>query len=503
MGDMRIACVMVLVAGSAWAGKTVVLTAGDCSDAALINSARDFRDAARPLLASEVIEDESVLDIVRPRPARGLQDLARQVESAKTLFYDGQNDRALELVQRAVTELERAEPDSKPWPVLESALLLQAEIEKNLGHTTEMKDAFRRVVRINPKVKLNPDAHAPSVIAAVEAMKKELAKSKKGTLQVRVDNGPAATVAIDGLVVGATPLKLELVPGSYRVSLFSGGQLSFPHRVELPREGALLSVEYGFEGAVSRQAPLCVSAAADGHALKLAQLVGAEKVIILRNRAQQGGPTYLSGTLYDLATATEERTGSVAPGLIRNLATFLVTGKSQEGVQQLKPPPMVTAAPGESPPPPPVAETPPATVEAKREAPPVEQALEPAAPVETAVKAGWPPMRTAGVVMLASGVAVAGGGVGLYLGGTETRARLQALKQPDGTYGVTDRERADAAYLLPQRTFFDVGGVAMMAVGGAAAVTGAVLLVVAPPGTPVVTAAPTTGGAQVMVSGSF
>src|SRR5688572_17827696 len=127
---MRMAWIVVLAAGTAWAGKTVVLTAGDCSDAALINSARDFRDAAKPLLSSDVIDDESVLDIVRPRPTRGLADLERQVESAKTLFYGGQNERALEQVQRALLELERAEPDSKPWPLTESALLLQAEIEK-------------------------------------------------------------------------------------------------------------------------------------------------------------------------------------------------------------------------------------------------------------------------------------------------------------------------------------------------------------------------------------
>lgn len=496
---MRFACVVALVAGSAWAGKTVVLTAGDCRDAALINSARDFRDAARPLLRADVIEDESVLDIVRPRPARGLQDLARQVESAKTLFYDGQNERALELVQRAVVELERAEPDNKPWPVLESALLLEAEIEKNLGHLNEMKDAFRRVVRVNPKVKLNPDAHAPSVIAAVEALKKELARSKKGTLQVRVDSGPAASVALDGFVVGTTPLKLDVVPGSYRVSLFAAGQLSFPHRVDVPREGAQLSVEFGFEGSVSRQAPLCVSAAADEGALKLAQLVGAEKVIILRNRAQQGGPTYVSGTLYDLPTATEERTGSVAPELIRNLATFLVTGKSQEGVQQLKPPPLVTAAAAESPPPPP-APAAEADVAAPPAATPVVMELK---PVATTVKQGWAPLRTAGVVLLASGVAVAGGGIGVYVAGGPTRARLEELKQPDGSYGYTDRTRAEGAYLVQQRTGFDASGIAMMAVGGAAAVTGAVLLLVSPSGTPVVTAAPTTGGAQVVVTGSF
>ncbi len=482
---MRLALIVVVAAGTAWAGKTVILTAGDCADAALINGARDFREAAKPLLGSDVIDDESVVDIVRPRPTRGLQDLERQVEAAKTLFYGGQNERALEQVQRALLELERAEPDSKPWPLTESALLLQAEIEKNLGHTREMNDVFRRVVRVNPKVKLNPDAHAPSVIAAVEAIKKEFAKAKKGTLQVRVENGPVASVALDGLVVGSTPLKLEVLPGSYRVALLAAGQLSFPHRVDVPVTGTQLSVEFGFEGSVSRQPPLCVAASTDGGALKLAQLVGAEKVVILRNRAQQGSPTYLSGTLYDVSSATEERTGSVAPPLMAPLAKFLITGKSQEGVQQLKPP-LVVAAPVEAPPPPPAEAAP--MVDA---APPTKSAF-------------FTPTKTVGVVLLASGVAVAGGGIGLVAGAGIPRADLATIPVgADGSIGTTEREKAKAAALQAQITGLTAGGISMMVVGGAAAVTGVVLLAITPPGTPVVSAAPTAGGAQVFVSGSF
>src|SRR4051812_2707381 len=185
---MRTACVVwvSILASVAWADrKTVIVAGGDCSDPSLISGAKDFRDTATRLLGGQLMEPEGVLDIVRPRPTRSVQDIERQVESAKALFYGGQSDRALELVERALTELERAPPDAKPWPVTQSALVLQALVQKSLEHPKEMNDAFRRIVRLDPTFKLDPDAHPPSAIAALEAVKKELARARKATLQVR------------------------------------------------------------------------------------------------------------------------------------------------------------------------------------------------------------------------------------------------------------------------------------------------------------------------------
>jgi hypothetical protein len=66
--------------------RTVVVAAGDCRDASLLAATRDFVSAAAGPLGSDLLEAEVVLDIVRPRPARSLQDIERQVESAKALL---------------------------------------------------------------------------------------------------------------------------------------------------------------------------------------------------------------------------------------------------------------------------------------------------------------------------------------------------------------------------------------------------------------------------------
>lgn len=348
------AVLVALAVGSpAWAErKTVIVAGGDCSDPTLISGAKDFRDTASKLLGGQLLEPESVLDIVRPRPTRSVQDIERQVESAKSLFYGGQGDRALELVERALIELERASPEAKPWPVTQTALVLQALVQKNLEHPKEMNDAFRRIVRLDPTFKLDPDAHPPSAIAALDAVKKELLRNRKSTLLVRVDAGPAATVHVDGLAMGATPLKLELPPGTYRVSLTSPGMLSFPHRVELPRDSRL-NVDLAFEGSLGLQAPLCLSGADDGAALKLGQLVAAERVIILRNSAKRVAPPFIAGSSYDLSSGQQERAGSVAPELLSKLATFLITGKEQTGIGPLAQAKAPVADPVKVEPPPP------------------------------------------------------------------------------------------------------------------------------------------------------
>ncbi len=338
---MRSACVVlvVMVAATAWAQsgrKTVIVAGGDCADPTLISGAKDFRDTASRLLGGQLMEPEAVLDIVRPRPTRSMQDMERQVESAKALFYGGQPERALELVERSLVELERASPEAKPWAVTQAALVLTALVQKNLDHPKEMNDAFRRIVRLDPTFKLDPDAHPPSAIAALDAVKKELNRNRKATLQVRVDAGPAATVYVDGLAMGATPLKLELPPGTYRVSLGAPGMLSFPHRVELPRD-TKLNVDLSFEGSLGVQAPLCLSGSDDGAAMKLASLVAAENVIILRNTGKRVDPPFINGALFDLATGKQERGGAVTPDRLPKLATFLITGKEQLGIERNAP----------------------------------------------------------------------------------------------------------------------------------------------------------------------
>ncbi len=458
---------VALAAVPARAGSTVVLSAGDCAEAALIEGAKTFREAAAPRFSGTMLDGAQVLDIVRPRPSRSIDELLRQLESGKTLFFSGQNERALDLVTRALSDLARVTPDAQPWPHIERALVLQAQIYRNLGATRDMNEAFRLAVRINPALTLDPEVHAPSLIAALDVVKKEVQRAKKAPLTVRADAGRQVQVAIDGKVLGVTPLKVELLPGTYRVTLVDGNAVSFPHRVELPRENEL-SVEFGFEASVSRRPPLCLSAADDSGALKLSQLIGAELLVVLRTT---NGGAALQGTSYDVATAAQVRHGAVNVERIANLATFLATGEAQPGIEGAIPPPE----------------------------PPVVTADEPRAAPQPAQGGFFTPGRVAGVVLLATGV-VAGVGAGVSFGVmADFGVRRSAYQQP-----LSQRRQAELDELNRSYSTAAAAGMVLAIAGGAALITGTIFMFVfSPQQGPVLSLAPTADGGLFVLTGSF
>lgn len=499
MRTVSLVWVLILSGVASAQSKTVVVASGDCSDPSLISGAKDFRDAAAKLPDARLMEPESVLDIVRPRPTRSLEDIKLQLESARSLHYAGQGTRALELIERALVELERASPEARPWPVTQTALEYQAHVQTTLDHPKEMMDALRRIVRLDPTVKLDGDKYPPSVVAGVEQLKKELARGRKSTLLVRVDAGPAATVFIDGQPMGATPLKIDLPPGTYRISLSSPGMLSFPHRVELPRDSKL-NIDLAFEGSLGIQVPLCLSGADDGSAIKLAQLVAAEKVIVLRNTAKRGAPPYLSGTLYDLSNGQRERGGSVTSELMPRLAKFLVTGKKDPTIDETGPAnPPVAQVPKE-PAKEPAKDAPKETVGLLPPAPPTVTATQPTFDVSGSVSTG----RVASYTLIGVGaVSVIVGSI-VYGAGNDDRNRLVAITKPDGKLPLYELTVGKEAVTLMQAidtnrtlSFALIGG------GVGAAAAGVLGMFLFPARTTTVAMSASPNGASLHVSGSF
>ena len=322
------AVLVVGYGGSASAGdKTLVVGAGDCKDSVLLGGVRDFQDLAHGLLKANLIEHEDALKTVRPQPTRSLDDLVRQVEVARSLLFNAQNEKAAEVARDALAELDRSSPTGEPWPTIVAALMLSAQISKNLDHSKEMNEAFRRILRMDPTYQGDPNVWPPSTLRAFEAVRKELQRSKKGVLRVSSLGGGDASVFVDGREVGKTPLKLELPQGTYRLSLVAHDTVSFPRVVKLGlgREESV-QVDMGFEGSLSAQVPLCMSGE-DSGALKFATALGASQVVVVRNGAQKGNPPYLTGVLYQTDRGERVRNAGIRPEHIRDLMMYLFTGE--------------------------------------------------------------------------------------------------------------------------------------------------------------------------------
>lgn len=488
------------------ARKVLVVGAGDCREPTLTTSVKQFHDEARALLKTQLFEPDVVLDAVRARPQRSLQDVQRQVDSARTLLYGGENERGLELVRQALLELDKASPQVNPWPVTTAALLVQSQLYKNLDRAKDANEAYRRVLRIDPSFALDPDAYPPSTLQAFEAVRKEVTRAKKATLVVQ--STPAgASVFVDGKELGKTPLKLELVPGSYRLGLMQDGRVSFRKPVEVKdlRRETTLQVDMAFEGAVSQQPPLCVSAADDDQARKLGALMVADEVIVVRNAATPGNPPYVTAVLYD-ASGHQSRNGGAGPEAIGNLATFIVTGEQREGVHKgtTPPAPEVVAVTTTSP------DDAKATLEPKKDSAPAPRLQpsrepEPPAPLPPDVSASGPSTaRIASYVLLGAGVATAVGGLIVYGTGAGDRDALASLTLGDGRlYPPGTSNHDNAVALMPRIDANRALAFTLLGAGAGVAVAGILGVVLFPGQATQVAVFPTGQGGALSVSGQF
>lgn len=489
--------VVVLGATMASAGpRTLVVGAGDCQSVELVTGVGDFNAALKERLKADLYESDVVLDIVRPRPTRSPDDVERLVESARTLFYNGQNERSLELLKQALSELERAPLTGEPWKVMAQALTLKGVVLLGLGKRAEASESFKQVLRVEPGYALNKDEFAPSIVSQFEGHRKELARQKKTA--VTVQSTPAGgQVLVEGRAVGVTPVKLELATGAYRVTVRLQNRHSFLRVVQVPRE-AQLQVDLASEGALAAQAPLCLDArerAAEAAALKLANTVTADDLVLVRHDTTRGGPGQFVASRYEIRTGSMVREGRVqvpARGkpAFADLANFLLTGQgstalvmtdamppspaAQPAATVTRPPPSLTPGPTE----PPAA---PAVIEAR----------------------GISLPRVVSYTLFGAGAVGVGTGLALFFAGGADRDRLAQLRQPSGKLPdpsePTHREALDTVGRIDanQRLAF-----AVLGAGLGAATAGLVTFLFFPAEAPArVVIAP--NGMGVVASGSF
>ncbi|MBL8939017.1 MAG: PEGA domain-containing protein [Archangium sp.] len=496
MNVSRAVLVGCLVCGAAQAApRTLVVGAGECQSVELVTGLNDFSGALREKLKSDLYEPDVVLDIVRPRPTRSLEDVERQVESARTLFYNGQNDRALDLLKQALSELERAPIAGQPWKVAAQALALQGVVSQTMGKKADAIDAFRRVLRVDPTHALSTDEYTPSVIAQFEVLRKELARQKKSTVQVQ-SSTPGAEVLIEGRVMGVTPLKLELPAASYRLMVRTADRASFLRVVSVPRDSQV-QIDLATEGVLSAQAPLCLGAkdkAAEAAALKLANTVTADDLIVVRLEGARGVPGQFVASRYEIRTGSMVREGRVqtpsrGKPAFGALATFVLTGQGAAVIVSPEAPaPIAVATP---PPTQPVEKTPEKPVEV------------PAAPPSVQATTSLSTARLVSFVLMGAGGATLIGGIAAWSTGASDRSRLAMLVQANKLPDPSDPGHREALDVISRVDGNQTLSFSLMAAGVGMAAAGLATFLLFPAETTTITAMPSAQGGSVFVSGSF
>ena len=350
MGSIRVGMVVVVLAssGAGAAPRMALVALGDCKDPDLLRYARQFEERLSDRVGPQLLPEEQFQARVGPPPTHTLDEARRQVSTAENLFYNDRVADSLALLDQTLAELERLPPGPDRAKTFGEAQLIRGMALSALRRRDASDDAFRAVLRVDPRHVMSPDAFSPTFRQRFEKLRTELARARKARLSVQ--SQPAgATVYVDGFALGHTPASLDLVPGTYQVVVGRPEAYSFPHVVQL-REDTSLRVDLAFEQTIPPSRAPCLQQPRDGHetplgnALKLALLLEVDQLVVLRLDRPTAGPSWLSAAVLNAQTAQRTREGGIQLGSARGggddlgeLARFVVTGETGDRVVAVNP----------------------------------------------------------------------------------------------------------------------------------------------------------------------
>ncbi|HEX8704526.1 MAG TPA: PEGA domain-containing protein, partial [Myxococcaceae bacterium] len=323
------------------APKRMVVASGDCKDLELSSHAKAFHDALKARQEPEsVLSSAAFSERLFPPASRSFEDIQRQLDAAQDQFYEARYARAEQAIHEALKEISRLPVGEPRWQLYAHAQLLHALNYRSMGKVKESDAAFLNVLRLKPQHKLDATLYAPSIRQAFEKQRAELAKAKKVKLAVK-STLPASDVYLDGLKVGQTPLNVEVLAGTYDITVMKGSAVSFPRQVQAQGSDTPLLVDLAYEGAVSASPFPCLASSnrADertlGHAVRLGGTLGVEEVILMRLERPSSGPNWFAATVLNVEGGQKVREGGFkTQGLeapadsLSALVDFVTTGKA-------------------------------------------------------------------------------------------------------------------------------------------------------------------------------
>jgi hypothetical protein len=233
------ACVLVGLAGAAWAGPPVVLPA-----VALQSSAGTPEPDTLPRI------DDALTDALRPAGVAPLRfpvdapprppddtgaELRRRAEEATALGDTAQATRAYRQLIDHLLDALAAHGDVEP---LTSARLALAGLYLGVGEAALARSELDAAARVRPAAELDPRVWSPVVIEAFDEARRRVAAEPTATLSVTTT--PAgAEVVIDGVPRGVTPTSVTLPRGPHLVQLARAGHTPVVRRVVLEPGGQL------------------------------------------------------------------------------------------------------------------------------------------------------------------------------------------------------------------------------------------------------------------------
>jgi hypothetical protein len=269
-----------------------------------------------------------------------------------------------------------------------------------------------------------------------------------------------------------------------------------------------VQVDLAVEGALATQAPLCLGAKdkpAEAAALKLANTVTADDLIVVRLEGAKGVPGQFVASRYEIRTGSMVREGRVqtpsrGKPAFGSLATFVLTGQGSSVIVSPEAP--VVTSPTKLVVVEKVGEKTPEKQQVVVEVTPLPPPTEPSPAVQTTSSIST--ARLVSFVLMGAGGATLIGGIAAWTTGGADRNRLATLIQSNKLPAPTDPGHREALDVISRVDGNQTLSFSIMAAGvGMAAAGLATFLFFPGETTTTVAAVPSAQGGSVFVSGSF
>ncbi|NTX58101.1 PEGA domain-containing protein [Myxococcus sp. CA039A] len=472
-----LSCVLPLTAFAA--PRRMVVASGDCKDAELGSQANAFLGALVSRPEQDVLSAAGFSERLFPQPTTSYEDLQRQLDSAQDHFYESRNGKAAVAIDEALQQINRLPVGDERWKLYVNAQLLHGLNYRAMGRQKESDTAFRSVLRLQPDYQLDPDYFAPSVRQGFDKLRRELNLARKVKLSVK-STLPTSDVYLDGIKMGQTPLTLDVLAGTYDLTLVKGEAISFPRQIQAQGADTPLLVDLAYEGSVSATPFPCLSipeASAErtlSHAVRLGGTLGVEEVIVVRLERPSSGPKWFAATVLNVEGGQKLREGGFktqgldAPAeALSALVDFVTTGRSPSNLVVMN---ANGRAPWEQ------------VVTSDKSGAQHGGGMDISAPnplsdgIADSADRPTPALRVASYVLLGTGVAALGGaGVVRFLAQKNVDDLEKRLE--NGRILSSDQEALRLRNSLVQKSNLLTG---LLVGGGAAVATGAVLFLVSP-----------------------
>jgi tetratricopeptide (TPR) repeat protein len=239
-----------------------------------------------------------------------------QIDEGRVLLQEGQKaltslelPTAIKKLSQAVEVLSKVLPYIKKQELADAMMALGAAYFEN-AEKREAQKTFARLLVWRSDYKVDLNRYPPTILGIVEDVRKEVEKSRRGSLEIRSE--PAAAQAyVDGRYVGTTPTFADgLVVGEHWVTLKKEGykKAVMPAQVSakvqqlvsiaLERSTKYLLVEQALAGVEKTVGEPSLDASADN----LKEVLFIDHAVFVRAVAASPGFVKVDSFLYDLRT---------------------------------------------------------------------------------------------------------------------------------------------------------------------------------------------------------